>query len=333
MERSFIMYNHIKKNQDCQIKKVEKTVENKHLSKPREKKILQKIFLKYMEDKKLKQIRLKECGNILRFLADKERKNFKLAGGVFCNNRFCPMCSWLKAKKTAFEILEILEFARVREKKEFIFMTLTAPNVSADKLSEEITDFNESFRRLFQTKAFKVISKGFIRKLEVTYNEERNDYHPHFHVIVAVTPSYFKSRNYISKKKLLEMWRKAKRDESITQVDVKKISMNSIQEVMEIATYSTKQSQLYLNKEVFDVFYNSLRGRQLLTFNKLFKELRRLQNLKELDLSELVDLNEIRTKAYWEIFYKWQEEMKNYEFDLEKEYHDEEFYNLNIDID
>lgn len=327
------MYNHIKKNQDCQIKKVEKTVENKHLSKPREKKILQKIFLKYMEDKKLKQIRLKECGNILRFLADKERKNFKLAGGVFCNNRFCPMCSWLKAKKTAFEILEILEFARVREKKEFIFMTLTAPNVSADKLSEEITDFNESFRRLFQTKAFKVISKGFIRKLEVTYNEERNDYHPHFHVIVAVTPSYFKSRNYISKKKLLEMWRKAKRDESITQVDVKKISMNSIQEVMEIATYSTKQSQLYLNKEVFDVFYNSLRGRQLLTFNKLFKELRRLQNLKELDLSELVDLNEIRTKAYWEIFYKWQEEMKNYEFDLEKEYHDEEFYNLNIDID
>lgn len=244
------------------------------------------------------------------------------------------MCSWIKAKKTAFEILELLEYARVLKKKEFIFMTLTAKNVKAKDLKSEITDFNKSFKRLFETKNFEKINCGFIKKIEVTYNEERDDFHPHLHIIVAVNSSYFKSRDYISKKKLLEMWRKAKRDESITQVDVRKIHMNSIKEVLEIATYSTKQNQLYSSKEIFDILYSSLYRRQLLTFNKLFKELRKLQNLKELDLSELVNLDEIRIKAELEIYYKFNEDLKNYEFDLEKEFtSEEEFYNLNIEID
>ena len=305
-----------------------------HLKKPTEKKLMQEVFLDFMSDKKIKLSRLADCGNVLRFLATKDKKNFKLSGGIFCHNRFCPLCSWIKAKKTAFEILELLEYARVLKKKEFIFITLTAKNVKAKDLKSEITDFNKSFKRLFETKNFEKINHGFIKKIEVTYNEERDDFHPHLHIIVAVNSSYFTSRDYISRAKLLEMWRKAKRDDSITQVDVRKIHMNSIKEVLEIATYSTKQNQLYSSKEIFDVLYTSLYRRQLLTFNKLFKELRKLQNLKELDLSELVNLDEIRIKAELEIYYKFNEDLKNYEFDLEKEFtSEEEFYDLNLEID
>src|SRR5699024_11497002 len=77
------------------------------------------------------------------------------------------------------------------EKKEFIFLTLTAPNVPADELNDEIKHYNQSFQRLMQRKEVKQIVKGYARKLEITYNEERDDYHPHFHVLIAVNKSYF----------------------------------------------------------------------------------------------------------------------------------------------
>src|SRR5699024_6471344 len=55
-----------------------------------------------------------------------------------------------------------------------------------DELNDEIKHYNQSFQRLMQRKEVKQIVKGYARKLEITYNEERDDYHPHFHVLIAV---------------------------------------------------------------------------------------------------------------------------------------------------
>src|SRR5699024_2849851 len=71
------------------------------------------------------------------------------------------------------------------------FLTLTAPNVPADELNDEIKHYKQSFQRLIQRKEVKQIVKGYARKLEITYNEERDDYHPHFHVLIAVDKNYF----------------------------------------------------------------------------------------------------------------------------------------------
>ena len=75
--------------------------------------------------------------------------------------------------------------------KAFIFVTLTAPNVKGENLKDEITKYNKSFKKLVERIEIAKISKGYIRKLEVTYNKERDDYHPHFHCIFAVDKSYF----------------------------------------------------------------------------------------------------------------------------------------------
>ena len=40
------------------------------------------------------------------------------------------------------------------------------------------------------------VIKGYVRKLEITYNKERDDYNPHFHVLIAVNKSYFTDKNY-----------------------------------------------------------------------------------------------------------------------------------------
>lgn len=304
------------------------------LTKPTQKKMMMNDFINFMEDKHLKLDRLKECGNFIKFQSSEDKTKFMLSGGNFCNNRFCPFCSWLKAKRTAFELLELIKVVEYKEKFAFLFITLTAPNVPKEKLREEIEEFNVSFKRLFQTKEFKVFNKGFIRKLEITYNEERGDYHPHFHLVVAVNKSYFTSRNYMSKKRLLELWQRAKRDTSITQVDIKPCRMDTVKQVMELATYSAKQGDLYKSKEIFDGFYEGLFRKKLLVYNGIFKEYKKKIEVGEIDPAEVIELNQLLEEATKEFYLQWEKE--NYllvdERDIPQERR-KKFYNLKIEID
>ena len=304
------------------------------LNKPTEKKILMSDFIEFMEDKNLKLDRLKECGNFIKFQASEDKTKFILSGGNFCNNRFCPFCSWLKAKRTAFELLELIKVVEYTEKLAFIFITLTVPNVTRESLREEIENFNKSFKRLFQTEEFKAFNKGFIRKLEVTYNKKRNDYHPHFHLVVAVNKSYFKSRDYMSKRRLLELWQRATRNPNITQVDIKPCRMDTIKQVMELATYSAKQGELYSSKEVFDGFYEGLFRKKLLVYNGIFKEYKKKIEVGEVDPAQVIELNQLLEEATKEFYLQWEKE--NYllvdERDIPQERR-KKFYNLEIEID
>lgn len=304
------------------------------LNKPTEKKLMMSDFIGFMEDKNLKLDRLIECGNFIKFQSSEDKTKFILAGGNFCNNRFCPFCSWLKAKRTAFELLELIKVVEYTEKLAFIFITLTVPNVSKESLRKEIENFNKSFKRLFQSQEFKAFNKGFIRKLEITYNEKRNDYHPHFHLVVAVNKSYFKSRNYMSKRRLLELWQRATRNPNITQVDIKPCRMDTVKQVMELATYSAKQGDLYSSKDVFDGFYEGLFRKKLLVYNGIFKEYKKKIEVGEVDPAEVIELNQILEEATKEICLMW--EKSSYLLADERELPEEQrkkFYNLKIEID
>jgi plasmid rolling circle replication initiator protein Rep len=139
-------------------------------------------------------------------------------------------------------------------------------------------------------KAFQKISLGYIRKLEITYNAERNDYHPHFHVVFAVNKSYFKKADYIKQETWLNEWRDVMNDQSITQVDVRKVKKSdNAREVYEIAKYAAKDSDYTRNQEVFDVFYKVLKGRQIVTYNGLFADANTL--FKDDELQEYIGVD------------------------------------------
>src|SRR5690625_5863600 len=57
--------------------------------------------------------------------------------GNSCKNRFCPICSWKKARKDALALSVMMQYLKEEEQKEFIFLTLTAPNVKAAELEED----------------------------------------------------------------------------------------------------------------------------------------------------------------------------------------------------
>lgn len=266
-------------------------------------------FSSYIEplvSKKLVE-RIKECGDFLQMLSDLTLENSKLHKASFCGNRFCPMCSWRVACKDSLEISILMEHLRKEENKEFIFLTLTTPNVKGDELDSSIKDYNKAFKKLMERKEVKNIVKGYIRKLEVTYNSDKTSksydtFHPHFHVVLAVNKSYFTDKNYyINHDRWLSLWREATGDFGITQVDVRKAKINDYKEVYELAKYSAKDSDYLINRDVFTTFYKALKGKQVLVFSGLFKDAHKMFQNGELDAYKQVDTIEY---AYM-INYNW----------------------------
>ena len=187
----------------------------------------------------------------------------------------------------------------------YLLLTLTVPNITADRLSDEVKHLTKSFDRLMKRAEVKRSVKGFFRALEVTYSGKRDDYHPHFHVLLAVPSNYF-TKNYINQNRWLELWREVTRYPEITQVDIRKIKPNRKREgsssiesaAAEVGKYATKPSNYVCElpdgnyiahaKAVKDLALG-IRNKRLIAFGGILKEHHKLLNLQDVE-SDSVDL-------------------------------------------
>lgn len=261
--------------------------------------------------------RMEECSTYLAMIANEDKSKKKVVRANSCGNRFCPICNWKKAQKDGLQVAIMMQAIQEELGYEFIFLTLTTPNAKADALEDEIKLLNKSFNRLNQTKDFKNAVVGYVRKLEVTYNHERDDYNPHFHVLIAVQKSYFNNaRKYISQERWLELWRNATgktgidengKDE-IVALNVQKVKQQS-KAFLEIAKYSAKDTDLITSQEVFDALYMALKGKRLMVYGGVFKEY--LAKYKNGDLN---DYKELDTNKYvYFIRARWNASTKKYD--------------------
>ena len=229
---------------------------------------------------------------------------------------------------------------------EYVLFELTTPNVKGDKLKEEYKRYSKAFhnlRRWLEREFPEYL--GFIRKLEVTYNKQKvitqdmwdgtgkynspwkyklrrmglkvgdrnpyyDTYHPHYHVIMAVTPDFFYTDDEgneckkITRELLLEKWRHYMGDPSITQVHIQKVYKvlcegNSA--TAEIGKYVAKDSDYLHSPKVFKVFYESLKGVQRVTYGGIFKVMHKLFEERKLDMYCPID----ETVYKWLIDYRW----------------------------
>ncbi|MBT2842864.1 protein rep, partial [Staphylococcus coagulans] len=284
----------------------------KYTEKKQRNQVFQKFIKRHIGENQMDLVQ--DCNTFLSFVADKTLEKQKLYKANSCKNRFCPVCAWRKARKDALGLSLMMQYIKQQERKEFIFLTLTTPNVQNEQLEDEIKHYNKSFKKMVERKKVKSIIKGYVRKLEITYNKKRDDYNPHFHVLIAVNKSYFTDkRYYISQQEWLDLWRDITGISEITQVQVQKIRQNNNKELYEMAKYSGKDSDYLINQKVFDAFYKSLKGKQVLVYSGLFKEARKL--LKNGDLDYLKEIDP--TEYIYQIFYIWKQ--KEY---LASELHD-----------
>jgi hypothetical protein len=98
----------------------------------------------------------------------------------YCRHRWCKICNRIRTGKLINGYSDVLENL---ENKQFV--TLTIPNVTGDQLRASILLMNKNIRLIQDNrrKQKKPLIKG-IRKLECTYNVEKNNFHPHFHFII-----------------------------------------------------------------------------------------------------------------------------------------------------
>lgn len=232
---------------------------------------------------------IKNCSTFMEFLYTENFENKKLLKNNGCNNRFCPICAKNKSVKDAIAMKIISNYVKSL-KRAFIFVTLTAPNCKGEDLKEEINKYNDAFKLMFKRKDFAFV-KGFVRKLEVTYNEEKDSYHPHFHVLVSVLPSYFTNpKQYMSRDEWLKNWQEVMNDFSITQVDVRRVKENKNgvdNSILELTKYIAKDSNYLTSVEVFKNFYLGLKGKRMFSFGGDFKLARQL--FKSGDLEEFYE--------------------------------------------
>lgn len=285
----------------------------KYTEKKQRNQVFQKFIKRHIGENQMDLV--EDCNTFLSFVADKTLEKQKLYKANSCKNRFCPVCAWRKARKDALGLSLMMQYIKQQQKKEFIFLTLTTPNVMSDELENEIKRYNNSFRKIIKRKKVDSVIKGYVRKLEITYNKKRDDYNPHFHVLIAVNKSYFTDkRYYISQQEWLDLWRDVTGISEITQVQVQKIRQNNNKELYEMAKYSGKDSDYLINQKVFDAFYKSLKGKQVLVYSGLFKEAKK--KLKNGDLDYLKEIDP--TEYIYQIFYIWKQ----------KEYLASELYDL-----
>lgn len=241
------------------------------------------------------------CGNYLVMLEDAERQRRKLEVGFFCGQRLCAGCAWRESVRTA-ECIAAISQALTEERYGMLFVTLTVPNVKADKLRETIQHLGQSFKRLVKRKGFESLL-NCIRKVEVTYNAERDDYHPHLHCLVFVRSTYFSGKKYISQAKLLEGWRAATRQPDITQVDIRKCKITETSNaILEISKYSAKSSEYMQSEIVFDTIYNAFYHTRLLSYTGICKDKRKEYTEGKLKKYEVTD----ETKYIYRVVYVYQ---------------------------
>lgn len=244
----------------------------------------------------------------------------------FCRDRLCPMCSWRRSYKIFGQVSQIMDL--IAKDYDFLFLTLTVPNVTASELSNKLDELQKGWYKLSNYKRVKSVLKGFFKALEITYNQVSDTYHPHYHIVLAVPKCYLSSRGYIQRDEWLRLWQRAMKDETITQVDIRrakgKVKGSEISvegaaaskalasAIAEIAKYAVKSSDYIfkddeLTDRVVGCLADVLTNRRLCAFGGCFAEAHKQLQLDDAEDGDLIHLDgEIRADLAMQIYrFEW----------------------------
>lgn len=242
-----------------------------------------------------------QCGEYLEFAYESEESlQGKLHRAFFCKDRLCPMCAWRRTLKVFAQASAVMTEATEQGYK-FIFLTLTVKNVKSDELDNTIKKMNDAFSKMRRRKKFNSI-KGFFKALEITYNKDTDEYHPHFHCILAVKPSYFK-KNYISQQEFTDLWKDVMDLDYTPIVHVEAFKAATKKELAkstaEAAKYTVKDSDYLLKDKNNEIDINrtdkvvktlveALHGKRLIAWGGVLKDIHKQLNLDDSEDGDLV---------------------------------------------
>jgi plasmid rolling circle replication initiator protein Rep len=242
----------------------------------------------------------------------------------FCRFRHCAVCQARRSRRNYAQFLKSLpEILEKHKGARWLFLTLTVPNVNISNLRQKLSGMNKAWNRFTKLKEFKNVL-AWVRSTEITKEDDektsREGYaHPHFHVLVMVKSTYFKT-DYVNQEKWLKAWRGAMRDYSIISVDVriadrqkgkKLMGRELVKSVSETLKYSVKPSDMLEDRSWVVELIKQVHNLRFLAAGGLLKGVfvkRELTNEEMIHTGE----NENQGEEIAELMYWWRRFDKRY---------------------
>ena len=281
--------------------------------------------------------RISHCGSFLVFKSCPKGHHKRLITASFCYSRLCVLCQWRKSLAMFHQVFTLVHKHKEKYKSDVpLLLTLTVPNVNQEELPYMLDLMQHAFKKMMKRRGILRSIRSWFRSLEITYNEERDDYHPHFHVLLMVPENYFDKRYnlFIHRDEWLAMWQEATGIREITQVDVRRVKKRRKGDSIEIASaevskYATKPSSYVketpegdykASKGVVKDLHGALKGRRLVGFGGLFVKIRREMKMEDIETADLVKITDeeqgcscpVCQSTLVQEMFKWHAGLRNY---------------------
>ena len=162
----------------------------------------------------------------------------------YCGNRWCVVCNRIRTAKMINGYKKQLD-----ELENTYFVTLTIPNVNGDILRSTIKEMTKTFQNILKKFHHDKVKVVLLRKLECTYNPIRNDFHPHFHLLVS---------EHSLAKEIVSEWLKRCKTASIQAQDIRKADKGSSMELFKYFSKIITDKKIYVN--ALDTIFQAMRG-------------------------------------------------------------------------
>jgi plasmid rolling circle replication initiator protein Rep len=172
-----------------------------------------------------------------------EQKDDKITGH-YCNNRWCIVCNRIRTAKMIIGYKPQLD-----ELQDKYFVTLTIPNVTGSDLRQVIKQMIKAFIHIKKTYHNQHKSIIGLRKLECTYNDSLNNYHPHFHIIV--------SGESVAHQLVID-WLKHYPEANEYAQDIRPADDNSVMELFKYFSKIVTNKTIYV--QALDTIFNAMYG-------------------------------------------------------------------------
>ena len=293
---------------------------------------------------------VKFCGTELKFEPIDEKLK-RLIKANFCRVPLCPMCQWRKSLRVFKDVSEVMRIVQLRKVNYVpLFLTLTVKNCAVENLKATLDNMFDAWKSFLDNRKIKRVCKGWFRSLEITYDGDKfitakryreakkyyderglkqgdknpnyNTIHPHFHAVLLVERTYFKSDDYMHTRDWVKLWRQSARLDYDPVCDIRRVrtSKEKRNKVADIAKYIYKDAEILTDKlaeqekdNVVQALSSALHGRRLYAYGGIMKEI--AAELKFDENKMVDDDDEINPElAKMILTYRWDFGISNYRF-------------------
>lgn len=259
--------------------------------------------------------RMAECSDIITYKVCPECGEYHIAKANLCRDRFCPVCSWRLSLSRFANMARVMDaLQNGYPEYRYSLITLTVKNCKAQELSKTMETMSSCWHLAVNQRRIRQFMVGWARSVEITYNKETGELHPHYHIILMSSPESSADYDLVSEwqkacnKKGLKTSIKAQNTQEIQAKDGEKL----IKSILETIKYALKSDQMeQIPIKTFRQIVGEMSKKRLFASGGKIKEYMKLCDITSAEMEKATDEENIKISCnrcnveMLDMIYKW----------------------------